>query len=89
MRRNPPIPVPPGERYCFTCETLKGPSEFHRDRNARDGLCSNCKDCTRVMQRNGAMLRKLREETFKRLRDLPDVRLALPDVDLSEFLGGR
>lgn len=83
MSRKPPVPVPPGHRYCFTCATLKAHSEFHRDRAARDGRCSNCKDCTRIMHRRGAAAKRELAPMIARMLAPRPVTLPLPEVDLS------
>lgn len=37
--------VMPGERRCFGCGDIKRKSEFYKNRAARDGLQTLCKEC--------------------------------------------
>ena len=39
------IEVSTAERYCTKCGKMKLSSEFHKDKHAKDGLCSWCRDC--------------------------------------------
>lgn len=87
LHRNPPVLVPPGHRFCFTCWTLKAHAEFHRDRNARDGHCANCKACGREMRRRGRAVKRVIEETYQRLSRGPERVLRVPEVDVTEPYG--
>jgi len=39
-------------KQCFTCKEIKGLSKFHKQSSAKDGLQSNCKDCTKKYHRS-------------------------------------
>jgi len=67
MRKNPPVAVPPGHRYCFTCSTLKALPEFYRNRRTRDGHCANCKDCTHRTGRNYQQAKRPRSPMIARM----------------------
>ena len=38
-------------RTCRTCGSNKSPSDYHRDRSRKDGLCSDCKECKKALSR--------------------------------------
>jgi hypothetical protein len=42
----------PNTRRCGRCGEIKPSSEFYRNRNAKDGLQSSCKDCYRTGEPN-------------------------------------
>lgn len=42
------ISDPNSSKICSKCGVLKQAKDFHNNKNNKDGLCSNCKDCSRV-----------------------------------------
>ncbi len=59
MRKVPPIPVPPGQHYCFTCEKLHDVSAFYK---AKGKPNSPCKACRKDRPRRDQWLMDLVEE---------------------------
>jgi len=39
-------------KHCRTCNTTKARSEFYRNKSKPDGLCANCKSCTKAYNRS-------------------------------------
>lgn len=44
-RKQPPVPVPDGSRYCWSCQTVHPRASFTIDRRAADGLKADCRRC--------------------------------------------
>jgi hypothetical protein len=44
-RKQPPVPVADGMRYCWTCEAVLPIASFNIDRWRVDGLKLNCRSC--------------------------------------------
>lgn len=45
LRKQPPVPVPEGSRYCFQCAVVLPAASFAADRNRHDGKRITCRTC--------------------------------------------
>lgn len=43
MRKVPPVPVPSGQHYCFTCEQLHDVSAFYKAKGKPNSPCKACR----------------------------------------------
>lgn len=43
MRKVPPVPVPPGQHYCFACEKLHDVSAFYKAKGKPNSPCIACR----------------------------------------------
>lgn len=50
-RKQPPVPVADGHKFCFHCQTVKPQPDFAKDRSRWDGLRPMCRECDGVRQR--------------------------------------
>lgn len=44
-------PIPKGFKHCYKCNRTLSESEFHRDKNSRDGLQNKCKKCLKQIDK--------------------------------------
>lgn len=68
-RKNIPVPVPPGSKYCHGCNSVRSLSGFHNNRSQPDGLASQCKECARAGRQKADDLRKLVEDVGEEMRE--------------------
>ncbi|MCT2558420.1 hypothetical protein N0B51_05445 [Tsuneonella sp. YG55] len=71
MSKTPPIPVQPGEKYCFVCEQALPLASF-RPRNGK--LYSPCRSCARTSHERTAPMRELIEELMTGIQERAAVR---------------
>lgn len=45
-------PQPVKEKYCPSCNEVKPPEQFHRDKGKKDGLAWRCKDCQSIYNKS-------------------------------------
>lgn len=59
-----------GTKFCPTCKTEKTKIEFHKHLYHKDGLSSECKECTRIREYSDrALMQKMVNRARKRARD--------------------
>ena len=61
-RKNVPVPVPGGYRYCFRCAKVQRREAFNTDRRAPSGLASTCRSCVADARRGREQVRMLIEQ---------------------------
>lgn len=67
MYKKPPVPVPPGHRFCFLCETLLPLSAYGLRKGTRDGRQSNCRPCVRASSRRSRIRQNHLRESIERI----------------------
>ena len=70
-RKNIPVPVPSGSKFCHSCQTPHPLSGFGSHRGQKDGLNSQCKACARASSKRSRHLAKLVKDTAKLVRSIP------------------
>jgi hypothetical protein len=58
-RKNIPVPVPPGSKFCHACQTVHPVSAFNRNRSQSDGLCSQCRVCAKATAKKSREIQKI------------------------------
>jgi len=61
-RKNIPVPVPRGSKFCHSCQTVHPLSEFYRNRSQPDGHTSQCRECVKASGKRSREIRKIIEE---------------------------
>lgn len=61
-RKNIPVPVPPGSKFCHRCQTVHPLSSFYRNRTQPDGHTSRCSSCCKQADREAREMRKFLDE---------------------------
>lgn len=54
--------VPINKKYCFKCKQTKEKSEFHKDKNRKNGLQPVCVICAHERAKKYWLIRKYRDE---------------------------
>ena len=85
-RRNIPVPVPPGRRYCHGCSTVKLIAEFGRDQTRADGLRYNCRPCFIERVELARTIRRILRGTVLRLNSPQCVSAAAREASDAEFI---
>lgn len=68
-RKNVPVPVPPGSKYCHGCQSVHPHGGFHSNRTQPDGLASQCKGCARASRHRAKEMQRLVEDGIAEMRD--------------------
>lgn len=68
-RKNVPVPVPPGSKYCHGCKSVHSLSSFYRESRRPDGRTTRCRDCVKASAKEGAEIRAMIEETVARIEE--------------------
>jgi hypothetical protein len=66
MKRNVPVPVPPGSKWCFRCSQLLPLQSFSIDRRKADGRAYGCRKCLRAKQRERRLIQALDAALYER-----------------------
>lgn len=61
-RKNIPVPVPRGSKFCHSCQTVHRLSGFYRNRSQPDGHTSQCRECAKASGKRSREIRKIIEE---------------------------
>lgn len=67
MYKKPPVPVPPGYRFCFLCESLLPLEAYGLRKGTRDRRQSNCRACVRASSKRLSIRQKHLRESIKRI----------------------
>lgn len=87
VAKKPPVPVPEGHRYCFSCEKLMTLDHYGKHRRKRHGRASRCRLCARASSARSRGLQAMVRETAERLQTtasrppaiaLQEIAVALP-----------
>lgn len=71
-RKNIPVPVPRGSKFCHSCQTVHPLSEFYGNRSQPAGRTSQCRECKKASSKRSREIQKIIEEDVA----LMDERLA-------------
>ncbi len=58
-RKNIPVPVPRGSKFCHSCQTTHPLSGFYRNRSQSDGLTSQCRKCAKATAKKSREIQKI------------------------------
>ena len=67
-RKNIPVPVPSGSKFCHSCQTPHPLSGFGSHRGQKNGLNSQCKACARASSKKSRRMARLVEEVAAEMR---------------------
>ncbi len=67
-RKNIPERVPPGSKFCHSCQSVHPFSGFYRDPSSPDGLRSQCRDCAKASGSRFCHMTKLIEEVAEEMK---------------------
>ena len=78
MYKKPPVPVPPGYRFCFLCESLLPLEVYGLRKGTRDGRQSNCRACVRASSKRSRIRQKHLRESIERIDAITASAATLP-----------
>ena len=78
MYKKPPVPVPPGYRFCFLCESLLPLEAYGLRKGTRDGRQSNCRACVRASSKRSRIRQKHLRESIGRIDTITASAAPLP-----------
>lgn len=78
MYKKPPVPVPPGYRFCFLCESLLPLEAYGLRKGTRDGRQSNCRACVRALSKRSRIRQKHLRESIERINAITVSAAPLP-----------
>lgn len=58
-RKNIPVPVPRGNKFCHSCQTAHPLSGFYRNRSQSDGRTSQCRDCAKASGKRSREIQRI------------------------------